>query len=72
MALYEYKCTDCGETAELLIFSDDTPTCPACGSTNLEKLMSTFAVSNPGGGGGTPSCGGGGGGGCSGGGCPYS
>ena len=45
MALYEYKCKDCGEVAEMLVFSDDTPECRSCGSKNLEKLMSTFAVS---------------------------
>jgi len=46
MALYEYKCKDCGKTAEMLVFSsDDTLECPSCGSHNLEKLMSTFAVS---------------------------
>ena len=71
MALHEYKCIDCGEAAELLVYSGDTPTCPKCGSTNLEKLISTFAVSTPDGSGGAPSCGMGGGG-CSGGGCPYS
>ena len=46
MALYEYKCNDCGKTSEILVFSsDDTPACKHCGSTNLEKLISTFAVS---------------------------
>ncbi|MCE5252589.1 zinc ribbon domain-containing protein [bacterium] len=46
MALYEYKCGDCGKTSELLVFSsDETPECTFCGSKNLEKLMSTFAVS---------------------------
>jgi putative FmdB family regulatory protein len=46
MALYEYKCTDCGHAFEALVQScDDKPACPVCGSTNLEKLLSTFAFS---------------------------
>ena len=46
MALYEYKCNDCGKVSEILVFSSDvTPECTHCGSTNLEKLLSTFAVS---------------------------
>lgn len=46
MALYEYKCRDCDEVSEMLVFtSDDALECPSCGSKNLDKLMSTFAVS---------------------------
>ena len=46
MALYEYKCKDCGTVSELLVFSsDEKPACKSCGSTNMEKLMSSFAVS---------------------------
>ena len=46
MALYEYRCGDCGYTFEALVLStDEQPGCPACGSENLEKLFSTFAVS---------------------------
>ena len=46
MALYEYKCKDCGKVSEILVFADDfIPECRFCGSKNLEKLLSTFAVS---------------------------
>jgi len=46
MALYEYRCRDCGAVSEILVFSsDETPECRKCGSTNLEKLLSSFAVS---------------------------
>ena len=46
MALYEYKCKDCGEITELLVLSDsDKLSCKKCGSENLEKLLSGFAVS---------------------------
>jgi putative FmdB family regulatory protein len=45
MALYEYRCRDCGYAFEAFILTpEDTPSCPACGSNNLEKLLSTFAV----------------------------
>jgi len=47
MALYEYKCKDCGTVAEQLVFSsEDAPECPKCGSKKLEKLMSAFAVAS--------------------------
>ena len=46
MALFEYKCKDCGSISEILVFSsDETPECKQCGSKDLEKLLSTFAVS---------------------------
>ena len=46
MAIYEYKCSDCGEISEHLVFSsEDEVACEKCGSKNLEKLLSGFAVS---------------------------
>ncbi len=46
MALYEYKCRDCGDVAEYLVFSQsEKVTCKKCGSENLDKLISNFAVS---------------------------
>lgn len=46
MALYEYKCKDCGKVSEILVLSsDETPKCDQCGSLKLEKLMSSFSVS---------------------------
>lgn len=47
MPLYEYECEDCGETFETLVSAgkkDQTKTCPACGSENTERMLSTFAV----------------------------
>lgn len=41
MPIYEFKCTKCGnEFEEILFGSDDTATCPACGSGETERLMS--------------------------------
>lgn len=45
MPIYEYKCSECGNGFEELVFSrDETPPCPQCGSTVVEKLMSACAV----------------------------
>ena len=53
MALYDYKCKECGEVAEYLVFSsDDKVECKKCGSKKMEKQMSGFAVSVKGGSGG--------------------
>jgi putative FmdB family regulatory protein len=41
MPIYEYLCTLCGNTSELLVFGE-TPTerCPTCGGGELKKLLS--------------------------------
>jgi putative FmdB family regulatory protein len=44
MPLYEYACQECGETAELLVRSGSQPTCPKCGSSRLNKLLSIVAM----------------------------
>jgi putative FmdB family regulatory protein len=41
MPIYEYRCTNCGEKADVLVrFGEDIPSCPTCGSPLLEKLLS--------------------------------
>jgi len=48
MPLYEYRCSNCHRRVTLLIrnFSESSSiTCPNCGSTELNRLFSTFAVS---------------------------
>ena len=46
MALFDYKCKGCGEVSEYLVFSDSEKLlCKKCGSENLEKQISGFAVS---------------------------
>ena len=45
MPIYEYDCSDCGERVELLIRNqEETPVCPECGGTRLEKAFSVFAA----------------------------
>jgi putative FmdB family regulatory protein len=46
MPLYDYVCRACGRLFEALVRGSDTPACPACASTDLERQMSLFAVSS--------------------------
>lgn len=43
MPLYEYACRSCGRHFEYLTRADESPACPTCASTELEKQFSTFA-----------------------------
>lgn len=47
MPIYEYRCRRCGRRATILVRSFGeaaTPSCPSCGSADLRKLVSRFAV----------------------------
>lgn len=44
MPIYEYRCKKCQHEFEQLVFASDTPKCPSCDTTKLEKLMSTPTV----------------------------
>lgn len=49
MPVYEYVCKDCRKKSEILIRNlEQKPQCE-CGSNQLEKVFSTFAVSEAGG-----------------------
>ena len=46
MPLYEYQCPDCGRVFEVFtqrLKSSIIPSCPGCGQTNVERLLSPFA-----------------------------
>jgi len=45
MPIYEYRCRNCDATFEKLVRSGDTVTCPHCGSSSLDKLLSAPFVS---------------------------
>ncbi|MHC5211257.1 MAG: FmdB family zinc ribbon protein [Planctomycetota bacterium] len=47
MPLYEYACRGCGHRFEELVRGSEQPACPHCKGADLEKLLSTFAVSGP-------------------------
>ena len=45
MPIFEFRCKECGEKFETLVFSSQSEPvkCENCGSEQTEKLMSTFA-----------------------------
>lgn len=59
MPIFEYKCPDCGNEFEELVFGSKVPACPECGAGNSEKLMSCACVRASDGEGGYTSTGGG-------------
>jgi putative FmdB family regulatory protein len=50
MPLYEYACRDCAREFETLIRAHETPECPSCHGTMLERRLSSFAAHTGGGG----------------------
>ena len=40
MPIYDFHCAACGADVELLVRGATIPTCPACGSAQLERLPS--------------------------------
>ena len=46
MPLYDFHCRGCGHEFELLVRAGDAePICPSCQGRDIERLLSTFAVS---------------------------
>jgi putative FmdB family regulatory protein len=43
MPLYDFSCHACGGRFEARIPSDSAASCPDCGSTHTERLLSLFA-----------------------------
>jgi putative FmdB family regulatory protein len=48
MPLFEYECRGCGKQFEHLTRGGEPPTCKFCQGTDLQKLLSVFAVSSGG------------------------
>ena len=46
MPIYEYRCNNCRRRVDILVLrSSESPvTCPNCGSTELNRLFSSFSV----------------------------
>ncbi|MBR4741278.1 MAG: zinc ribbon domain-containing protein [Desulfovibrio sp.] len=40
MPIYEYGCQKCGHEFEELVMAEEDPCCPACGSKEVQKMMS--------------------------------
>ena len=45
MPIYEYKCRNCGHEFEELVRLGETPDCPSCKGSDLERLVSLPMVS---------------------------
>ncbi|MCC7124116.1 MAG: zinc ribbon domain-containing protein [Acidobacteria bacterium] len=48
MPIYDYSCKSCGHEFERLVRTGDTPACPACAATDLERLVTAPAVKSSG------------------------
>ena len=46
MPLYDFRCRGCGHEFEGLVLRNVVPPCPACQGEDLERQVSTFAVSS--------------------------
>jgi putative FmdB family regulatory protein len=46
--IYEYQCRQCSQEFELLVLKATPLECPSCQSSDLEQLLSGFAVSSDG------------------------
>ena len=44
MPLYEYACQTCETQFEVLVRASESPECPACHGTALERKFSVFAA----------------------------
>lgn len=45
MALYDFECSDCGESFELFVqgfIKDEDKRCPTCGSTAVRQKFTSF------------------------------
>jgi putative FmdB family regulatory protein len=45
MPLYDFRCRSCGGEFERLVRKEETVECPSCRGQDLERLLSTFALS---------------------------
>ena len=44
MPLFEYACKECDREFEALVRANETPECPSCHGTDLERRLSVFAA----------------------------
>ncbi len=54
MPVFEYECRNCGHVFEVFRQRRDSatdPKCPACGTPNVERILSAFSGKMSGGGG---------------------
>lgn len=46
MPIYEYRCRDCRKTFEVRVRGDDASSCPHCGGSSLDKLITAPFISS--------------------------
>ncbi len=46
MPLYDFRCRNCMHEFEALVRHEQSQACPSCESPDLDRLLSTFAVSS--------------------------
>ena len=46
MPIYEYSCEGCKHQFETLVRGNEPPVCPACGSSDLSRILSLPAVNS--------------------------
>lgn len=54
MPIYEYKCNNCGNSFERIVFASDNESsfeCDKCGEKDIERIVSAFSCVNSGSGG---------------------
>ena len=56
MPIYGYQCKKCGETFQTLVRSGEEPSCPSCGTVELEQQLSLIAAPAKGGDNDAPVC----------------
>ena len=45
MPIFEYRCQQCGRQFEQIVWKADAqPECPGCGTSRVNRLVSSFAV----------------------------
>lgn len=44
MPMFEFRCRECGQQFEEIVRGEKIPSCPACESEEVTKLISAFAV----------------------------
>jgi putative FmdB family regulatory protein len=45
MPLYDFRCRSCGDEFERLVRKEEAVECPSCRGQDVERLLSTFALS---------------------------
>jgi putative FmdB family regulatory protein len=46
MPIFDFRCRTCGHEFEALVRAQDIAACPSCHGVDLEKQLSSFAVSS--------------------------